>query len=162
MRTIAQEAGVGIATLYRHFPTRESLVEAIYQDQVSRLTTGARALLAEHDPPAALRRWMDLFGDWLATKNGMLHTLLAMVESAEIAHARTRAELLAAIDEILGAGRSSGTLRSDVPAEDVTAALIGIFTVARPPEHEAMAARLLDLLMDGLRPCAGPPSPPRA
>lgn len=154
MRAIANEAGVGIATLYRHFPTREALVDAVYRDQVSRLTAGARELLAQLDPPAALRRWMDLFGEWIATKNGMLDTLLAMIESGEIAHADTRAELLGAIDDILEAGRTSAELRADVPAEDIAAALIGIFTVAGPPEHKAMAARLLDLLMDGLRPCA--------
>ena len=152
MRAIANEAGVGIATLYRHFPTRESLVDAVYQDQVSRLTVGARELLVQLDPPAALRRWMDLFGDWIATKNGMLDTLLAMVESGEIAHAHTRTELLAAIDNILEAGRTTGQLRADVPAEDIAAALIGIFTVASSPDHSALAARLLDLLMDGLRP----------
>ena len=83
MRAIAREAGVGIATLYRHFPTRESLVEAVYRDQVARLTAGARELLAQLPPPAALRRWMDLFGDWISTKNGMLGTLLAMIESGE-------------------------------------------------------------------------------
>ncbi|RZQ64486.1 TetR/AcrR family transcriptional regulator [Amycolatopsis suaedae] len=154
MRAIANEAGVGIATLYRHFPTRESLVEAVYQDQVSRLTAGARELLAQFGPPAALRRWMDLFGEWIATKNGMLDTLLAMVESGEIAHAHTRTELLGAIEDILEAGRASGELRADVPAEDIAASLIGIFTVAGTPEHAAMAARLLDLLMDGLRPAA--------
>ncbi|WP_409463727.1 TetR/AcrR family transcriptional regulator [Amycolatopsis sp. GA6-003] len=155
MRAIAAEAGVGIATLYRHFPTRESLVDAVYQDQVSRLTTGARDLLGQFGPAAALRRWMDLFGDWIATKNGMLDTLLAMVESGEIAHARTRTELLEAIDAILEAGRTSGELREDVPAEDIAAALIGIFTVAGSPEHTALAGRLLDLLMDGLRHSAG-------
>ncbi|KDN23235.1 TetR/AcrR family transcriptional regulator [Amycolatopsis rifamycinica] len=151
MRAIAQEAGVGIATLYRHFPTRESLVDAVYRDQVSRLTAGAHELLTQLDPPAALRRWMDLFGDWIATKNGMLNTLLAMVESGEIAHTDTRAELLAAIEAILEAGRASGQLRADIPAEDIAAALIGIFTVAGSPEQRAMAGRLLDLLMDGLR-----------
>jgi AcrR family transcriptional regulator len=151
MRAIATEAGVGIATLYRHFPTRESLVDAVYQDQVSRLTTGARELLDRLDPPAALRRWMDLFGEWIAAKNGMLDTLLAMIESGEIAHAHTRTELLAAIGDILEAGRTTGQLRADVPAEDIAAALIGIFTVTGSPGHEAMAARLLDLLLDGLR-----------
>ena len=152
MRAIAREAGVGIATLYRHFPTRESLVDAVYRDQVTRLTDGARELLAELSPPAALRRWMDLFGDWIATKNGMLDTLLAMIESGEIAHAQTQAELLAAIDDILNAGRVTGELRADVSAEDIAASLIGIFTVARPPEHHARASRLLNILMDGLRP----------
>jgi AcrR family transcriptional regulator len=123
MRAIAREAGVGIATLYRHFPTRESLVDAIYRDQVERLTDGARELLAQLPPPAALRRWMELFGDWIATN-----------------------------DEILDAGRVTGELRADVTAEDIAASLIGIFTVARPPEHDARASRLLNILMDGLRP----------
>jgi AcrR family transcriptional regulator len=156
MRAIAREAGVGIATLYRHFPTRESLVDAVYQDQVGRLTTGALELLGRLPPAAALRRWMDLFGDWIAAKNGMLDTLLAMVESGEIPHAQTRTELLTAITAILDAGRAAGDLRSDVPAEDIAAALIGIFTVAPKPEREATAGRLLNLLMDGLRPAGSP------
>ena len=155
MRAIAREAGVGIATLYRHFPTRESLVDAVYRDQVVRLTAGARELLGQLPPAAAMRRWMDLFGDWIATKNGMLDTLLAMVESGEIAHAQTRTELLAAITTILDAGRAAGDLRSDVGADDIAAALIGIFTVAPRPGHEALASCLLDLLLDGLRPIAG-------
>jgi AcrR family transcriptional regulator len=151
MRAIAREAGVGIATLYRHFPTRESLIDAVYRDQVARLIDGARELLTQLSPPAALRRWMDLFGDWIATKNGMLDTLLAMIESGEIAHAQTQTQLLAAIDEILNAGRVTGELRADVTAEDIAASLIGIFTVAHPPGHEARANRLLNILMDGLR-----------
>ncbi|MER5883721.1 TetR/AcrR family transcriptional regulator [Streptomyces sp. NPDC001941] len=154
MRAIARDAGVGIATLYRHFPSRESLVDAVYQDQVARLTTGARELLGELPPAAAMRRWMDLFGDWIATKNGMLDTLLAMIESGEITHARTRAELLTAITTILDAGSEAGVLRSDVTADDIAASLIGIFTVFPPPGHEARASRLLDLLMDGLRPAS--------
>ena len=154
MRAIAREAGVGIATLYRHFPTRESLVDAVYRDQVARLTAGARELLAQLPPPAALRRWMELFGDWIATKNGMLDTLLSMIQSGEIAHAQTRTELLTAITTILDAGRVAGDLRPDVTAEDIAATLIGIFTVAPRPERQANASRLLNLLMDGLRPAA--------
>jgi AcrR family transcriptional regulator len=156
LRAIAREAGVGIATLYRHFPTRESLVDAVYRDQVARLTTGARELAGRLPPAAAMRRWMDLFGDWIATKNGMLDTLLTMIESGEIAHAQTRTELLTAITTILDAGHAAGDLRSDVPADDIAAALIGIFTVAPRPEREAQAGRLLNLLMDSLRPAARP------
>ncbi|MFC1414709.1 TetR/AcrR family transcriptional regulator [Streptacidiphilus sp. N1-12] len=156
MRAIAREAGVGIATLYRHFPTRESLVDAVYRDQVVRLTTGARELLGQQPPAVAMRRWMDLFGDWIATKNGMLDTLLAMIESGEIAHAQTRTELLTAITTILDAGHAAGDLRPDVTAEDIAASLIGIFTVAPRPEQEAKANRLLNLLMDGLRTAARP------
>ncbi|MFE0362621.1 TetR/AcrR family transcriptional regulator [Streptomyces griseoaurantiacus] len=152
MRAIAREAGVGIGTLYRHFPTRESLVDAVYQDQVARLTTGARELLDELSPAGAMRRWMDLFGDWIAAKNGMLDTLLVMIESGEITHAHTRDELLTAVTVLLDAGRAAGELRSDVTAEDIAASLIGIFTVAPRSGRGADAGRLLNLLMDGLRP----------
>ncbi|MFE7075142.1 TetR/AcrR family transcriptional regulator [Streptomyces sp. NPDC057620] len=152
MRAIAREAGVGIATLYRHFPTRESLVEAVYSDQVVRLTNGARDLLASEAPAVAMRRWMDLFGNWIATKNGMLDTLLALVESGAVGHARTRDELLNAISTILDAGRTAGDLRPDVNAEEVAASLIGIFTVAQQSGPAVTADRLLDILLDGLRP----------
>lgn len=152
LRAIAREAGVGIATLYRHFPTRESLVEAVYRDQVVRLTSGARDLLAELPPAVALRRWMDLFGEWIAAKNGMLDTLLTMIESGAVGHARTRDELLHAISTILDAGRAAGDLRPDVTAEEIAAGLIGIFTVAHQPGHTVTAGRLLDILLDGLRP----------
>ncbi|GLY29840.1 TetR family transcriptional regulator [Kineosporia sp. NBRC 101731] len=151
LREIAREAGVGIATLYRHFPTREALVAAVYADQVVRLTEGAHELLATLPPTQALRRWMDLFGNWIATKDGMLSTLLAMIESDEIAHAQTHTNLINAIESLLRAGRTAGELRDDVTAEDVAAHLIGIFTVAPLPEHAARADRLLGVLLHGLR-----------
>ena len=150
MRAIAREAGVGIATLYRHFPTRESLVDAVYHDQMQRLTLGARELLEQLPPGKAMRRWMDLFADWLATKRGMLDTLRAMLESGEIADGRT--ELLDAITIILDAGAADGELRADVSAEDVAASLLGLLAVAGRSGNQAQAGRLLDLLMDGLRP----------
>ena len=152
LRAIAREAGVGIATLYRHFPTREALVAAVYQDQVDRLTSGARELLEQESPSVALRRWMDLFGTWVAAKNGMLATLLSMIDSGDLAHAQTRDQLLAAISAILDAGVTAGDLRSDVTPEEVSAALIGIFTVTQQPGNPVAADRLLDILLDGLRP----------
>jgi AcrR family transcriptional regulator len=152
MRAIAREAGVGIATLYRHFPTRESLVSAIYQDQVERLTAGAHELLTQFPPAEAMRRWMDLFGEWLATKHGMLDTLLAMVESGAMANAQGRGQLLEAITAILDAGRQAGDLRPDVTAEDIAAALVGIFTAVGQPPNHPQATRLLNLLRDSLTP----------
>jgi AcrR family transcriptional regulator len=152
MRAIAREAGVGIATLYRHFPTREALVDAVYHDQVERLTVGARELLEQLPPAEAMRQWMDLFGDWLMTKYGMIGTLLAMIESGEIAMAQTPAELLDVITTILDAGRTAGDLRADISAEDIAASLLGVFTVAGQPGQRDQADRLLNLLMDGLRP----------
>ena len=151
MRALAREAGVGVATLYRHFPTREALVDAVYHDQVRRLTTGAAELVAGHPPAEALRRWMDLFAEWMATKHGMLNTLVAMIDADRIVHADTRDSLLAAIDTILSAGVEAGDIRADARAEDVAAGLIGILTVTGPPAVNPQAARLLDLLNDGLR-----------
>jgi AcrR family transcriptional regulator len=150
MRAIAREAGVGIATLYRHFPTREALAAAVYQDQVQRLTRGAAELLRQLPPSQALRAWMDLFGEWLTTKHGMIDTLRTMIDSGEIAHTQARDELLAAVTSILDAGTAAGDLRSDVPADDVAASLIGIFTVTAGQRERT--GRLLDLLLDGLRP----------
>lgn len=152
IREIAREAGVGVGTLYRHFPTREALVEAVYRDQVERLTQGAHQLLAKHAPAVALRRWMDLFGEWIATKHGMLGTLMSMVETGAMEHGEGRAALLAAITSILDAGRKAGDLRSDVNAEDISTGLIGIFSVASEPAQKNQLERLLDLLMDGMRP----------
>ncbi len=152
LRAVARDAGVGIGTLYRHFPTRESLVEAIYRDQLQRLSVGARELRDAYPPAEAMRRWMDLFAEWVATKHGMTDTLRAMVDAGEISHVQSRAEIVAAIATILDAGRAAGDLRPDVDAEDVTAGLAGIFTVAGAPGQTAQAGRLLDLLMDGLRP----------
>jgi AcrR family transcriptional regulator len=150
MRALAREAGVGVATLYRHFPTREALVDAVYQDQVMRLTKGATEFVVSHPPAEALRRWMDLFAEWIATKNGMANTLVAMIDADQIAHADTRDELLAAVDVILRAGAEAGDIRADARAEDVAAGLIGILTVTGPPSVNPQAIRLLELLHDGL------------
>lgn len=152
MRAIAREAGVGIATLLRHFPTREALVEAIYQDQAQRLTTGAQDLLDQFPPAEAMRRWMDLFADWLATKRGILGNLRTTTNHREPRHPHSRGEMLAAIAAILDAGRAAGDIRGDVDAEDVSAHLVGIFTVTGTPAEHPQAARLLDQVMDGLRP----------
>lgn len=152
IRAIARQAGVGVATVYRHFPTREALVDAVYRDQVVRLTSGADRLLAEHPPARALRLWMDLFGDWLATKHGMTDTLLAMIDAGEISLAHTRRELLSAITTILDAGAAAGDIRADARAEDVSAGVLGMLAVAARSAEPAQAQRLLDLLMDGLRP----------
>ena len=100
---------------------------------VHQLVAGARELLAQMPPAAAPRTWMDLFGGWIATKSGMLDTLLAMIKSGEITHAQTRTEILTAITEILDACRAAGDLRADITAEDIAASLLGIFTVPSRP-----------------------------
>jgi AcrR family transcriptional regulator len=150
LRLIAREADVGIGTLFRHFPTREALVEAVYQDQVRRLTDGADHLLATCPPAQAMRRWMDLFTEWIATKNGMLDTLRAMINNKQLGSGRTRAQLLAAIDKILAAGRAAGDISAQATSEDIAAGLIGISTVAPIATRSEQSARLLDIFMNGL------------
>ena len=150
MRAIAREAGVGMGTLYRHFPTREALVDAVYEDQAKRLTDGATKLLQQFPENEALRRWMDLFGAWLATKRGMLGTLLAGGHP-DVKHAASRREMLHAIEALLDAGTATGAIRNDVNAEDVAASLVGIFTVVGGADQRDQAGRLLDLLMDALQ-----------
>jgi AcrR family transcriptional regulator len=151
LEAIAKASGVGIGTLYRHFPTREALVEAVYQDQVEGLRRGAEDLLAEHGPARALRLWIDLFADWVATKHGMIDTLRSMISSGDIALAQTRSEIIAIIRGLLEAAAAAGEVRGDVEAEDVVANLAGILAVAGAASQRDQAGRLFDLLMDGLR-----------
>jgi AcrR family transcriptional regulator len=152
LEAIANQAGVGIGTLYRHFPTREALVEAVYHDQVARLEDGARELLAIHPPFRALRMWMDLFADWAATKHGMIDTLREIASARGIDWGQMRAELVAILRTFLDSGAAAGDLRSDVDAADVGGTLAGILTVAGAPEQRGQMSRMFDLLMDGLRP----------
>jgi AcrR family transcriptional regulator len=152
LRLIAREADVGIGTLFRHFPTREALVEAVYQDQVRRLTDGAEDLLATYMPAQAMRRWMDLFTEWIAAKNGMLDTLRAMIYNEQLGSGDTRTELLAAIDKILSAGRAAGDISAPAISEDIAAGLIGISMVAPITTSREQASRLLDIFMNGLLP----------
>ena len=148
---IAREAGVGIGTLYRHFPTREALVEAVYRNELERLRARAGELLASQAPDVALRTWMDRFADYVAAKRGMADTLRAVVASGAIAASETRDGLADTIRSLLDAGAAAGTTRNDVEAHDVLASLTGILLTTREPAQRERAGRMVDLLMDGLR-----------
>jgi AcrR family transcriptional regulator len=149
---IARGAGVGIGTLYRHFPTREALVEAVYHDQVGQLRRGADELLSTHSPAEAFRLWMDLFCAWAATKHGMIDALRATIDSGAVGTNEMRAELTAVVRTFLDAGSDTADIRSDVNAADVSALLAGTLAVAGAPEQRDQARRMLDLISDGLRP----------
>ena len=151
LEAVAKEAGVGIGTLYRHFPTREALVEAVYLAERGRLCDAAAELLAEQPPEQALRTWMDRFADYIATKREMAEALRALIADGTVTKSQAREHLSAAVRTILDAGAAAGTLRGDVRAEDVVVALVGVFSVCPLPEHREQAGRLLDLVMDGLR-----------
>jgi AcrR family transcriptional regulator len=146
LETIAKDAGVGIGTLYRHFPTRDALIEAVYRNELARLCDAAPELLRQQPADAALRAWMDRYVGYMATKRGLADALRALVGAG--AFAESRARLCAALDTLLTAGAEAGTVRADVAAEDVLASLSGLTLVAT---EAAQAERLLDLLMDGLR-----------
>jgi AcrR family transcriptional regulator len=152
LEAVAREAGVGIGTLYRHFPTRESLVEAVYRDQIKKLDDTATELLREHRPAAALRLWMDAFLDWAVTKHGMVDALRAVVSSGRIGPNEMRGELESVVSLFLAKGAEVGDIRSDVDAADVAATLSGVLAVASASNQRAQAGRMLDLIADGLRP----------
>ena len=151
LEAIARAAGVGIGTLYRHFPTRKALVEAAYRSELDRLCSAVPALLASMPPDRALREWMDRFLEYMVTKKGMADALRAVIASGGNPYAQSRGMLLTAIGELLGAGVAASVVRGDVPAEDVLTALSGITLTVGDPERRDQARRLLDLLMDGLR-----------
>jgi AcrR family transcriptional regulator len=147
LEAIAREAGVGIGTLYRHFATREALVEAVYCTELAEVAASAGELLERHPPLVALRRWMDRYAAFVAAKRGMAESLRAMFAAGTVKPSDTRDSVLGAVETLLNAGSSDGSLRSDVRAEDVVTGLIGIFLASH---SVAQAHRMLDLLLDGL------------
>ena len=151
LESIARDAGVGIGTLYRHFPTREALVEAAYRNELGRLCDAAADLLRAVPPDEATRAWMDRFIGYMTTKRGMADALRAVIASGGDPFAQTRGRLLGAITALLGAGAAAGILRGDVEPGDVLASLSGVSLAAGEPAQRDQARRMLDLLMDGLR-----------
>ncbi|ROS75388.1 TetR/AcrR family transcriptional regulator [Cellulomonas sp. PhB143] len=159
---IAREAGVGIGTLYRHFPTREALVEAVYAAELDDLVADAAQLLEELDPEEAMRAWMRRYAGFAAAKRGMIDTLRAGWASGRITTSATRARMTSAVGAILAAGASAGVLRDDVDPGDVITMVLGVFVAVggdgaggsaagRGAESAARTARLLDLIVDAVR-----------
>lgn len=151
LKAIAKDAGVGIGTLYRRFPTRERLIEATYRNETARLCDAVPDLLRGIRAEAALRTWMDLFTDYMATKHGMADALHAVLVTRGDLRMRTRDLLTEALAALMAAGVADGTLRPDVDADDVLMGLGGVTLIAGGPEQRELAGRLLDLLLDGLR-----------
>ncbi|WP_128434127.1 TetR/AcrR family transcriptional regulator [Streptomyces cyaneus] len=156
LEAIAKEAGVGIGTLYRHFPTREALLEAAYRNEVARVCDSAEELLAQYPPDQAMRMWMDRFIDYLATKQGMADALKAVIASGDSdPFAESLDRISTAISTLLKAGAEAGVLRSDVDPLDVGFSLGGILLITTDKGLRDRAGRMLDLLLDGLRHRAG-------
>lgn len=147
LESIARDAGVGIGTLYRHFPSRDMLVEAVYRSELAEVAAAAGQLLKRHPPKVALRRWMDRYARFVAAKRGMAESFRAMVESGAIEGSQIRASIVGVVEMLLKAGVDDGSLRSDVRADDVVSSLLGIFLTSTSP---AQTGRLLDLLVAGV------------
>lgn len=157
LEAIAREAGVGIGTLYRHFPTRESLIEAVYRSELGRLCASARELRDAMPAREALRAWMNRFADYVTTKRELADALRPVISTGAVTASSSRAQLATAASVLLDAGVAQGTLRSDVRADDLVASLVGIF-LACGENHRDQADRMMDLLLDGLT--AGIPTEP--
>jgi AcrR family transcriptional regulator len=156
---IAKDAGVGIGTLYRHFPTREALVDAAYQNELARLCDGVTDLLATMPPDTAARTWMDRFIDYMATKRGMADALGAVIASGGNPYANSKDRLMSAITALLAAGTDAGTIRSDVEPLEILAWMGGVSMMGEFVSRE-VAGRMIDLLMDGLHHGAKKPLAP--
>jgi AcrR family transcriptional regulator len=151
LEDIARQAGVGIGTLYRHFPTRDALMEAVYRHQVELLCDAADTLLATEDPDAALDAWMSRFVDHVATKRGMAMALKAVIGKDSELFAYCHGRIRNSVEMLLASAVEAGAIRSDVEAADLLKALSGICLVSDQPGWQDQARRLVSLLHDGLR-----------
>jgi AcrR family transcriptional regulator len=159
LEPIARGAGVGIGTLYRHFPTREALIEAVYRNEVDQVCAAADSLLADRAPADALAEWMTRFVAYAATKRGLAGALKSIAASQACLFPSTRERMREAISKLLDAGIAAGEIRADVSAEDVFTSMNAVWSIDGQGEEWAeRALRVLGLLIDGLRFGAGSPA----
>jgi AcrR family transcriptional regulator len=149
---IAKHAGVGAGTLYRHFPTREALLEAVYRTEVEKLAAAERKFLQTMPPIEALRAWMLLFVDYIATKKIIAPVLNTLVGGPSKVFEATGAQIKGAIHALVERAIKSGDLRPDLDPFDLLRALIGVANVASGPDWQQSARRLVDILITGSRP----------
>lgn len=162
LEAVARHAGVGIGTLYRHFPTREALYEAIYRREVEQLGDLAEQLQNAPDPVEALRRWLRANVEFVATKKGMVAALALVAHPSTELQAYSFDRLTKAIGALLARAVAAGEIRADIGAEDVLRALIGMCYMHDQPGWQTTALRLLDVFVDGLRLRPASSKPPTA
>jgi AcrR family transcriptional regulator len=151
---VAKEAGVGAGTLYRHFPTRDVLLEAVYRTEVERLAKAEREFSQTMPAVEALRAWMLLFVDYIETKQIIAPALNTLVGGRSKVFEASGAQITAAIDALVKRAIESGEIRSDLVPLDLLRALIGVSNVASGPGWPQSARRLVDILIQGSRPLA--------
>jgi AcrR family transcriptional regulator len=160
LEAVARNAGVGIGTLYRHFPTRESLFEAVYRREVQQLADLAQQLKDEAEPVDALRHWMRSNVEFVATKKGMSAALaLAAYKNSEL-YSFSFDQLTKAVGGLLDRAIAAGEIRDDISPEDLLRALVGMCYMQDQPGWQTSVLRLVDVFIDGLRVRPGRRGPP--
>jgi AcrR family transcriptional regulator len=153
---IARQSGVGPGTLYRHFPTRDALLEAVYRTEVERLAAAEKEFSRTMSPSEALRAWMLLFVDYIATKQIIVAALNTVVGGPSKLFESARAQIHAAIHALVDRAIKSGDIRPDLDPFDLLRALVGVSNVASVPDWPESARRLVDILIAGSRPTPPP------
>ena len=151
---VARRAGVGIGTLYRHFPTREALYEAVYRREVEQLVELAKHLETKIAPVEALRRWLRAGVEFMATKKGMAAALAMAAHGSSELVAYSLDRLSRAVGELLQRAVVAGEIRADIDPEDLLRALVGMCYAHDRPGWQAKVLRLVDVFIDGL--CQSP------
>jgi AcrR family transcriptional regulator len=149
---IAKEAGVGPGTLYRHFPTREALLEGVYRIEVEKLAGAAQELVETMAPLEALRAWMLLFVDYIATKKIIAPALNAAVGGSSDVVEASHAPVHEAVRTLVKRAVKRGALRKDIDPVDLLRALVGVAYLESSPDWQHSARRLVDILIAGSRP----------
>ena len=150
LEAVAKRAGVGIGTLYRHFPTREALFEAVYRREVDELGELAERLAQESAPVDALRQWLRAIVQLIATKKGMLAALALAAHGPSDLYAYSLERLTKAVGALLERAVAAGQIRADITPEDLLRALIGLCYSYDRPDWQATVTRLVDVFVDGL------------
>ena len=151
LEDIARRAGVGIGTLYRHFPSREHLVEVLYRREVEALCSAADDLARLYPPDIALAEWMQRFVGYIAAKRGMAQSLRILFDRNSELFAETSGMVPLALQRLVDAAIADGSIRADVESPDILHALFGIYSAPAAPDWQDRSRRLVALLMDGLR-----------
>lgn len=149
---IAKQAGVGAGTLYRHFPTRDALIEAVYRSEVEKLAAAERRFAAEMPPIKALRAWMLLLVDYIAAKHIIAPALNSVVGGPSRLYESSRSLIHGAMESLVQRAKVSGDIRRDADASDLLRAIVGVSLVGSAPDWQQSAKRLVDILIVGSRP----------
>jgi AcrR family transcriptional regulator len=148
---IARTAGVGAGTLYRHFPTRDALIEAVYRNEMAQLVDAATRLTETRAPIAALREWLVLFVDYMITKRGMSEALNSLVNGTSELYSTSTDQMRRAIVKLTDRAVASGDIRLDIDPLDLLRALAGVTNVNPGPDGTRAAKHMVDILIAGIQ-----------